>query len=159
MTFTHAFRSAVVATLLVTTGCGDDDGGETLTKGEWLASAEDICADMRAQEDEIPEPQSLEEMADALDRVMEISSEGIEDLKALSAPAGDEAVVDEIVAAFEALTAAGEAFGDAVAESGSLDEMTPEVEEAFRDLELAQQRAEETATDYGLTGCFADSND
>jgi hypothetical protein len=159
MTLTRAFRSAVVATLFVVAGCGDDEGGETITKEEWLSSAEAICADMRAQEDEIPEPQTVEEMADALDRVEEISSEGIEELEALSAPEGDEEIVDEIVASFEALTAAGVAFGDAVAEAGSLDEMTPEVEAAFRDLELAQQQAEETAADYGLTGCFADSGE
>lgn len=162
VTFQHVLRSVVVATLFVVAGCGDDDGGgggESVTKEEWLASAEAICADMSAQEDEIPEPQTVEEMADALDRVVEITGEGIDDLKALPAPEGDEEVVDEIVAAFEALNAAGVAFGDAVVEAGSLDEMTPDVEAAFRDLELAQQRAEETATEYGLTGCFAESND
>lgn len=155
ITLKNALRSAVVSTLLVAAGCGDDD--DALTKAEWLVSAEAICADMSAQEDEIPEPQSVEEMAEALDQIAEITDEGIDELKALSAPEGDEEVVAGIVDAFEALTAAGMAFGDAVVEAGSLDEMTPEAEAAFRDLETAQQRAEETANEYGLTSCFPDS--
>lgn len=158
ITLKHVLRSAVLVTLFVATGCGDDDGGgDALTKEEWLVRAEAICADMIAQEDEIPEPASLEEMVDALDRIAEITDDGIDELKALPAPEGDEEVVAGIVATFEALTAAGVAFGDAVVEAGSLDEMTPEVEAAFGDLEMAQQQAEEAASDYGLTGCFPDS--
>lgn len=155
--FEQVVRSALVAAVFVAAGCGGDDA-ETLTKQEWLASAEAICDQMSAQEDEIPEPETLDEMAVALDQVVEISENGIDELKALSAPDGDEDVVDGIIEAFEALTAAGVAFGDAVAATGSLDEMTPEVEAAFRDLEAAQQQAEETAVAYGLTGCFTDSD-
>ena len=149
----NVLRSAVALTLLVAAGCGEDDA---LTKEEWLASAEAICADMSAQENEIAEPQSLEEMAGALDRIAAITDEGIDELKALSAPEGDEEAVAGIVAAFEALATAGVDFGDAVVEAGSLDEMTPEVEVLFRELETAQRQAEETAGAYGLTGCFAD---
>jgi hypothetical protein len=156
ITLKNVFQTAVVSTLFVAAGCGDGD--DALTKEEWLASAEAICVGMNAQEDEIPEPQTLEEMAGALERIAEITGEGIDDLKALPAPDGDEENVAGIVAAFEALTAAGVAFGDAVVEAGSLDEMTPEVEAAFRDLEMAQQQAQEAATDYGLTGCFPDSS-
>ena len=151
-------RPALVATLLLVAGCGDDGDGETITKQEWLASAEAICADMSAQEDEIAEPQDLEEMADAVDRILEITDEGIDELKALSAPDGDEEAVAGIIESFEGLAAAGAEFIDAVVASGSLDEMTPEVEAAFRDLELAQQQAQETAGEYGLTGCFSDSD-
>jgi hypothetical protein len=149
--------SALVASVLVVAGCGDD-GGETLTKQEWLVQAEAICADMTAQEEEIGEPQSVEEMAEALDRFVEITDEGIDELEALPAPDGDEEVVAGIVEGFEGLVAAGGEFIEAVVASGSLDEMTPEVEEAFRDLEMAQQQAEETAVAYGLTGCFSDGD-
>jgi hypothetical protein len=148
--------SALVAAVSVVAGCGDDDG-ETLTKQEWLVSAEAICADMIAQEEEIGEPQTVEEMAAALEQFVEITDEGIDELKALSAPEGDEEVVAGIVEGFEGLAAAGGEFIEAVVASGSLDEMTPEVEAAFRDLEMAQQQAEETAGAYGLTGCFTDS--
>jgi hypothetical protein len=147
-------RSAVAGLLLAVSGCGSDDGGGALTKEEWIASADAICADMMAQEEEIPEPQSVEEMVAASEEFFEITRAGIGELKDLGAPEGDEGAVAEIVAAFEDLVAAGDAFIDAVVESGSLDEMSAEAEDAFRDLETAQQQAKETAESYGLTGCF-----
>jgi hypothetical protein len=152
----NVVRSAVVATVFVVAGCGSDDAA--LTKQEWLGGAEAICADMIAQEDEIAEPQNVEEMAEALDRFVEITSGGIDELKALSAPDGDEEIVGGIIEAFEGLAAAGSDFVEAVVASGSLDEMTPEVEAAFRDLEMAQQQAQQTAVSYGLTGCFPESS-
>ena len=147
-------RSAVAGLLLAVSGCGSDDGGGAPTKEEWIASADAICADMMAQEEEIPEPQSVEEMVAASEEVFEITRAGIGELKDLGAPEGDESAVAEIVAAFEDLVDAGDAFIDAVAESGSLDEMSAEAEDAFRDLESAQQQAKETAESYGRTGCF-----
>jgi hypothetical protein len=111
---------------------------------------------MMAQEEEIPEPQSVEEMVAASEEFFEITRAGIDELKNLQAPDGDEGTVDEIVAAFEDLVVAGDAFIDAVVESGSLDEMSAEAEDAFRDLETAQQQAKELAESYGLSGCFSE---
>jgi hypothetical protein len=45
---------------------------------------------MIAREDEIAEPQTVEEMAEALDQIVDITNEGVDELKALSAPEGDE---------------------------------------------------------------------
>lgn len=150
-------RSAIVGALIGISGCGSDDGGGSLTKEEWIASADAICAEMIAQEEEIPEPQSVEEMVAASEQFFEITRSGIDELKDLGAPDGDDGTADEIVAAFEDLADAGDAFIEAVAESGSLDEMSAEAEAAFRDLEATQQQAKELAEGYGLTGCFTDS--
>jgi hypothetical protein len=150
-------RSGIVGVLIGISGCGSDDGGGSLTREEWIASADAICAEMIAQEEEIPEPQSVEEMVTASEQVFEITRAGIDDLKDLGAPDGDDGTAGQIVAAFEDLADAGDAFIEAVAQSGSLDEMSAEAEAAFRDLEATQQEAKELAEGYGLTGCFPDS--
>lgn len=150
-------RSAIVGALIGISGCGSDDGGGSLTREEWIASADAICAEMIAQEEEIPEPQSVEDMVAASEQLFEITRTGIDELKDLGAPEGDDGTAGEIVAAFEDLADAGDSFIEAVAESGSLDEMSAEAEAAFRELEATQQQAKELAEGYGLTGCFTDS--
>ena len=139
--------------LLFTAGCGDGDH-DTLTKEEWITRAEAVCADMIAQEEEIAEPESPEDMAAGADQIAEITRTGIDELETLPAPEGDEDAVAEILAAFDDLADAGVDFLDAVVESGSLEDMSGEVEAAFRDLEAMQRQATEIAEAYGLTGCF-----
>jgi hypothetical protein len=143
----------VVLLLVFVASCGDDDpdggGVEILTKPEWIAAADAICVDMFRELDQIPEPQTLEESYELGERSIEIQRAALAELGALTPPEGDEAAVEEILDAHEALVDWGE---EMIGSFGAGDQET--TFELHADAERLAQEADQLMNDYGLRECL-----
>jgi hypothetical protein len=149
MTPRRLIRSMTVGLVIVAVGCGN--AGETMTTQDWVTAADAVCADMNAQLEPIPEPQSIDEMADASAQVDEISRTGLAELRALGLPDGNAAAVLD---AFDELIDVSAQWSGAFIEAGSMADMTPELETLFGELESAHTNAVILAEDIGLQQCF-----
>lgn len=142
---------------LVAVGCGSDDG-DTMSKQEWVAAADAICVDMTEQLEGISEPQTIEEMAAAQSQVEDVWRTGLADLEGLGLPSDDEEAAAEVIDAFVVLVDASFEWSDAFVEAGAIDEMSPEVEALFRELDTASAEATRRAEAYGLENCFTNQD-
>ena len=143
--------------VLVAAGCGSDDG-DTMSKQEWVAAAAAICVDMNAQLEGISEPQTIEELAAAQSQVEDVWRTGLADLEGLGLPSDDQEAAAEVIDAFDVLVNASFEWSDAFVEAGELDEMSPEVEALFRELDAASADAARLAGAYGLENCFTNQD-
>ena len=146
----HGWIAAALVTGLIAAGCNDEDGGNgietsALSKQEWLVEANRACE--RADETMNEEGRKLfaegepteQQMRDyAANVVVPAFRTTIEDIRALGAPAGDEAQVEELLTAQEEGT-------DRVAE----DPLSIFEEDEPSD-------ADRLAADYGLDSCGGD---
>jgi hypothetical protein len=149
MTPRRLIRSMTVGLVIVAVGCGN--AGETMTTQDWVTAADAVCADMNAQLEPIPEPQSIDEMADASAQVDEIWRTGLAELRALGLPDGNAAAVLD---AFDELIDVSAQWSGAFIAAGSMTDMTPELETLFGELESASTNAVLLAEDIGLQQCF-----
>lgn len=164
-----AVLGVLLAFALVGAACGGD---ATLSKDEYIAQADAICADANTRFDAIrvefanlPEPSNVEGfaeplVADFVDQFTTVLEEQVSDVRALPAPEGDEdvlaAMYDDLEAVARAIRqlAAAAAAGDVEA----IEQLTSQEDQghaglrvvatAFSDLDIR-------AREYGLTVCGA----
>jgi hypothetical protein len=131
--------------------CGGDDAGgvEVPTKVEWIAAADAICAEDNAELALIPEPQTPEEMGEAGVRATEIQRTGLAEVRALARPEGDEAAIEEILDAVEAVLDWGAEFTEAFAAGDEA-----KAGELHAEGERLTEEAIRLAKDYGLQECL-----
>ncbi|MFN2468456.1 MAG: hypothetical protein ABR521_10070 [Gaiellaceae bacterium] len=86
----------LLALALAAAGCGGDDGGggDRLTKAEYAAQANEICADFNAKIEDLGTPENMEQLADFTEKAIPIFEDGISDLRALNPPEELQATVD-----------------------------------------------------------------
>jgi hypothetical protein len=108
-------RALILATVLLTAGCGGDDGGGPLTKEEFEREANAICAAMNRDLSRLGQPESSQEFVEQLEAGQRRLREALRELEQLDAPPeyerdfrtllrqGDEAVatINELIAAGE----------------------------------------------------------
>jgi len=142
----------VVAFVAAVAACGGDDAGgvEAPTKAEWIAAADAICAEDNAELALIPEPQTPEEMGEAGVRATEIQRAGLAEVRALIPPEGDEAAIEEILDAVEAVIDWGAEFIEAVAAGDE----AKAGELLHGEGERLTEEAIQLAKDYGLQECL-----
>ena len=145
-----AVAGIVLAGVFAVAGCGGGDGGggEALTKEEWIAQADEICAEANTQIDALGEPASLEEVADYSAKATEISRAQLEELRALTPPEGDEALIDEALGL----------VGQLIDEAAKLEDAAKEgdvtrINEIVAAIDPIDERADQLAQDYGLQEC------
>jgi hypothetical protein len=142
-------RSAVAlvagATALAAAGCG---GEERLSRAEFQEQGNAICAKYDKQIEEIGTPTSVEEVPEYVNKALPIVERQIEDMKELNPPEEDQEAYDEMIADAEKTVEAGRDLGEA-AEAN--DEAA--IEKALNEGNVASDRADEHATELGLTDC------
>jgi hypothetical protein len=140
----------LLVVLLVVAACGDDDaaGDEALSKAEWIAAADAICAEDNAELALIPEPQTPEEAAEAGARAIQVQRTGLAEVRALVPPQGDEAVVGEILDSVEAVLDWSEEFIEALVAGDDA-----KAEELHAEGERLTEEAIRLAEEYGLQEC------
>ena len=144
------FAVALVAGLAAAS-CGGDGGGgggEALTKEEWIAQADAICAGANAQIDALGEPAGLEDVADFSAKAEEISRAQLEKLRALTPPEGDAAAVGEMLGLVEQVIDEAAKLGDAAKEGD-----VGKINEIVAAIDPINERADQLAQDYGLQEC------
>ncbi len=84
----------VVLGALAMAGCGGDDGGDGggVTKEEFATNAEEVCADLEKQSDELAqnEPESVEEIVDFTQEARGTAEDAVERVRELEVPEGEE---------------------------------------------------------------------
>lgn len=145
----RGLRTVAVAlvTMATAVGCGGGSDAE-LTKDEWIAGADAVCAALAEELQAVPEPQTPEETGESGRQVFEIASRRLGELRDLPPPAADAAAIDEMLVAFEEVVMLGRELTEAIAAG---DEEA--AAELFPQLEDRSREAEERAAAYGLEVC------
>jgi hypothetical protein len=146
--------AALVAVVSVVAACGgSDDGGgggegDELTKEEYIAAADAICEESNAASDALGEPATPEEFVELAPQIIEIGQDQIDGLRALNAPAADDATLE---GAYDLIAQQLVLIEELAAAVGAGDEE--------KQLELVEQgdaidtEANQIAIDYGLKVC------
>jgi hypothetical protein len=146
---TRVFLAWVVA--LGVGGCGGgDDGGERLSKAEFIRRADAVCSKYEARLDALGQPTNVAELRTFADKALPIAEDGREELGGLRPPSelqdtydawleqGDEAI--EIV----------ERLRDAAADNDQA-----EIQQIAQDAERADAEANRLAEQIGFEQCGA----
>ena len=145
-----ALVSVAIGTLVLATGCQGGGGGEALTKADFVAQANRICADANRRIAALPAPDIASPTAtpDTIAEVVRIQRAAVAELRELVPPASDVPAIREWL--------------------GLVDEVLDHADEARRALErdnrevvnvanaagrTAQQQADELGRLYGATKC------
>jgi hypothetical protein len=125
------------------------DGVKNVVKGTFVGKAETLCRDSVKKSDAVPEPgNSLASTSRYLDTQITISRKLITDLRALTAPPGDEGTVADLTGGLEAVNVKAKAVLDA-AKGGNAQLVLALADE----LEVAATAATAKLDSYGLKGC------
>jgi hypothetical protein len=138
----------------VAAGCGGGGEGERLSKQEYIAQADAICADANEDLDALATPQTNAEAADVTEDAIAISERQLESLRALRPPEADEATLNEAYDLLDQQLALGRELVDAL-----------RANDEAKGRELLDQgaglndQADAIAQEYGLQVCGADEDD
>ena len=79
-------RAIVVLSAAAAAGCGGGDGGERLSRAEFVERADAICQKYEARLDALGRPANVAELRSFADRALPIAREGREELGELNPP-------------------------------------------------------------------------
>jgi ABC-type Na+ efflux pump permease subunit len=139
--------AVALVTVAIAAACGGGSAGE-LTKDQWIARADAVCAALAEELQAVPEPRTPVEIGEAGRQVFEIASRRLAELRDLPPPAADAAAIDEMLDAFEKVVTVSRQFTEAIAAG---DEEA--AAELFPQLEHRSREAEGLAEAYGLHVC------
>ena len=141
---------ALAVCVAVLAGCGGGED-ERLTREEWIASADTICADANRELDALAEPTTPAELAELTSEAVEISERQLERLRDLRPPEGAEDdyatmldLTEEQIGAARGIVEAAESR-DAAA-----------VEELLSEVQALGDEAGVLAAEYGFEECGAE---
>jgi hypothetical protein len=133
------------AVALAASACG---GEERLSQEEFRQQGNAICAKYDKQIEDIGTPTSVEEVPAYVDKALPIVERQIEDMKELNPPEADQETFDEMIAEAEKTVQAGRDLGEAAEANDDA-----AIEQALNEGNAASDRADEHATELGLTDC------
>jgi hypothetical protein len=139
----------LLLTVLALSGCGgDDDGGEPLTREEYAAQADAICARFKERVDAAGNPANLSELAVAADAVLPSYEKSIDDLRELRPPERDEETADQWLDQLEVVK---DDLSEIRDQARAGDE--PGLRETALRAQQNNTRAEQLATQLGMSVC------
>jgi hypothetical protein len=133
------------ATALAAAGCG---GEERLSRAEFQRQGNAICAKYDRQIEAIGTPASVEEVPEYVDKALPVIEQQIEEMRDLNPPEEDQEAYDDMLAEAENTVDAGRDLGDAAEANDNA-----AIENALNEGNAASDRADEHATELGLTDC------
>jgi len=145
---------AAVAAAVLLAACGSSSNPTsvkqpgTLSKAEWIAAADNICADALRRTAALPKPSTPAELVTQLDELIAIYQQEQDDLKKLVPEQKDQAAVDAVVEAAGVQVTLARGLQE-VARTGDTTAIA-----AFGNANAAKaQDAQRVAQDYGLKVC------
>jgi hypothetical protein len=138
-----------LAAALALSACGS---GDRLTKAEYIAAADAICAEAIRALNDLDEPKSLAELAEYAPTASEIVRKQLDRLRDLRPPEADEALIDKALDLSEEQNELAEEVGKAAADgdeerAGAL----------VAQIQPLDEEANQIAQNYGLRVCGADN--
>lgn len=133
------------ALALAASACGGEDA---LSKEEFQKQGNAICAKYDKQIEDISTPTSVEEVPAYVNKALPIVERQIEDMKELNPPEEDQETFDALIAEAEKTVRAGRELGEA---AEAKDDAA--IEQTLNEGNTASDRADEHATELGLTDC------
>ena len=133
------------ALTLAASACG---GEGMLSQEEFQEQGNAICAKYDKQIEDIPTPTSVEEVPGYVDKALPIVERQIDEMKELNPPEENQGTFDEMIAEAEKTVQAGRDLGEAAEENDDA-----AIEQALNEGNAASDRADEHATELGLTDC------
>lgn len=150
------FALTIIALALA--GCGDsakttgggDDAAEPapLTRTELIAKADAICKDMQKKLDAVPAPESMDELATAIGKQIDLSGPAIKKLQALAPPEDLASTYDSWTAKLAQMQAGTERIRAAAA-SGS----QTEVQKIVDEVDAVNKQADRLGRQIGFKAC------
>jgi hypothetical protein len=131
--------------VLAASACGGEDA---LSKEEFQEQGNAICEKYDKQIEDISTPTSVEEVPGYVNKALPIVERQIEDMKELSPPEEDQETFDAMIEEAEKTVQAGRELGEA---AEAKDDAA--IEQALNEGNTASDRADEHATELGLTDC------
>lgn len=125
-------------------------GGDRLTKEEFIAAADQICAEAEEKIKELERPTNPANIDAFVDEAIELTEGTLEELRDLKPPELDEDRLNQMFDAIE----------DAIDQLPSLAEAaqsedTSAIQEASQEVQEATQTSQEIASEYGFEKCGA----
>jgi hypothetical protein len=142
---------ALLPTLVVLVACGGGDGGDRLSRQELVAEANAICERFDTRIAGLEAPQSQEEVEQLAAEAVTIFEEAIDGIRELEPPEELEERYDEWVRLSEEQLERARSLRDAAAEGD-----VQEVQRLLAETNPSEARADELATELGLTTCAED---
>jgi hypothetical protein len=133
---------------LAAAGCGGDD---RLTREELIEEADATCAEFDQQIEDVPEPESLDDIERYVQEIRPIVEEGTDELDALEPP---EDLADEYDEWIEATRSGVERFDELEEAAASGDEQR--IQEVFEDVGTGGEDADRLAEEIGFQECGGD---
>ena len=146
----------VLASLLLTAGCGGDDdsetggGGDALTAAEYRKQGNALCREAKAEVERIPAPTTPGGLADYLEKTFDIAIESSEEFEGLNPPAQLREAHLESVRQTDEARAKFEAAVEAVRRSGN---PIQTVQTELRKLAPLLEESERLNRELGLAEC------
>lgn len=126
--------------------CGSSAAG--LSKPEYIARGDALCVAARRQLDALPPASTPTEIADYLNRSLQINGDMLAKLRALKPPPEDGAQIDGILRDFDAVLAQGRVTQQTAATGGDT-----ATDVAVKELTMAVEKAGADARRYGFKSC------
>jgi hypothetical protein len=133
---------------LAAAGCGGDD---RLTREELIEEADATCAEFDQQIEDVPEPESLDDIERYVQEIRPIVEEGTDELDALEPP---EDLADEYDEWIEATRSGVDRFDELEEAAASGDEQR--IQEVFEDVGTGGEEADRLAEEIGFQECGGD---
>ncbi len=138
--------SAVVVSVLA--GCGGGDGGDRLSRDEFVAQASEICNRFETRIEAIPAPRATAEVPEYVDKARPAFEEGLEDLRELNPP-------EDLQDRYDDLLATGDTTLDRFDElrNAAEDGDEAEVNRIVEQVEREDEESDRIARELGLAAC------
>jgi hypothetical protein len=147
LTLLLSFASGVI----LAAGCGGEDGGDRLTREEFVSRAEAVCEEYDGRIEELGEPESEDQLGEYTDELVRIVEDGVGELRQLRPPEDLEEEYDSWMATNEEAVDAARELDQAVE-----DQDAERLAEIGAEVEQKEEEADELARDLGLEGCATD---
>lgn len=136
-------------------GCGGGGDDTTGSSDDFTAQADAICKSVNDQVDALDQPQSESDLAGYIDSIVPISADGIDQLKGLTPPDGQEDAVNEWIGTLEQQQDIAVDAQD-LADSGA---PSQQVIAKLGETDPLNEKGNQQAAALGLTTCAQDSGD
>lgn len=136
-------------------GCGGGGDDTTGSSDDFAAQADAICQSVNDKVGAVDVPQSESDLADYIEQIVPISADGIDQIKDLTPPSGQESEFDDWVATLEDQQQIAEEAEDLAKSGASSSEVIAKLDET----DPLNEKGNQQAADLGLTTCAQDAGE